>query len=388
MKLMPFMIKDEVSRMGFPLKEAENRTEIIRSHMAAEGIGVLVAYSMQWKSEIVHYLSNYRMLGLSACVVLPLSSDPVLFISEEGDMERAASTGWIRDVRLFDGYDLTEVIALARMHGNVCAVAGLEILTAKQYAAFDIAFCDHLRNGLHIIDEAAKIKSPWEIKLLEDGGQLADIGFLAEISAIHCGLKEYELAADMNFAMCAAGADDNFQMLAAGKDLSCMHVPREKKIESGDLILSEITPMKCSITYAVQLCRTAKLGKATSIEYDKYMLLVEALEKSLSAIKPGVRAGEIAKIQNQIIGAEGYEKYCKPPYMRSRGHNFGLGQFELTEDNEEELREGMAMVVHPNQYLPETGYLACGETIIVTATGIRRLSKLPVHLYEIEEVTQ
>ena len=34
----------------------------------------------------------------------------------------------------------------------------------------------------------------------------------------------------------------------------------------------------------------------------------------------------------------------------------------------------MIFVLHPNQYLPETGYLMCGEPIRVTATGAETLS--------------
>jgi Xaa-Pro aminopeptidase len=35
----------------------------------------------------------------------------------------------------------------------------------------------------------------------------------------------------------------------------------------------------------------------------------------------------------------------------------------------------MVFVVHPNQYLPETGYLMCGEPVRVTTTGAETLSK-------------
>ena len=121
-----------------------------------------------------------------------------------------------------------------------------------------------------------------------------------------------------------------------------------------------------------------------SRQKEKYCLLTEALEEALRIMKPGLPISEIAKKQNGIIGAGGYEKYCHPPFMRSRGHNFGLGQIDLTEDAEGVLLPGMAMVVHPNQYIPETGYLACGETVYVTETGIIRVNATPAVLYEVE----
>jgi hypothetical protein len=30
--------------------------------------------------------------------------------------------------------------------------------------------------------------------------------------------------------------------------------------------------------------------------------------------------------------------------------------------------------MHPNQYLPESGYLMCGEPVVVTPSGARSLS--------------
>jgi len=376
-----------INMKNYPAGEAENRFAAIRRGMEEDGLDVMLVYGTQWKLENVHYVANYRTLGVSACVVLPLEQDPVLFICEPGDIVRAHDTSWIKDIRLYDGRDISGPANLARNYGGTVGVVSLGIMTTEQRRALGKAFGDGVRDGLRVLDQAAIIKTDWEKEILRECGKLADIGFLAQIASIRPGLREFELAADMNEAMIRAGADDNFQMLAAGRDLSCMHVPRESAIQPGDLILAEITPMKGCITYAAQLCRTAKLGEATPVEREKYALLVTALKQALAIIKPGVRAGDIAKIQNRIIGAQDYEQYCRPPYMRSRGHNFGLGQFELTEDNDMKLRPGMCMVVHPNQYLPETGYLACGEMVLVTETGVERLSRLTMKLYEVEEVT-
>jgi Xaa-Pro aminopeptidase len=48
------------------------------------------------------------------------------------------------------------------------------------------------------------------------------------------------------------------------------------------------------------------------------------------------------------------------------------------------LEPNMVMVVHPNQYIPEIGYCACGDTIITTENGsYERLSKVPKRLVEV-----
>ena len=40
------------------------------------------------------------------------------------------------------------------------------------------------------------------------------------------------------------------------------------------------------------------------------------------------------------------------------------------------------MIVHPNQYFPDLGYVALGQMVIVTETGTERLSRLQPDIYE------
>jgi Xaa-Pro aminopeptidase len=47
-----------------------------------------------------------------------------------------------------------------------------------------------------------------------------------------------------------------------------------------------------------------------------------------------------------------------------------------------ELRPGMAIIVHPNTYHPEAGYMVLGDVVVVTDTGCERLTKTPAQLFE------
>jgi len=226
------------------------------------------------------------------------------------------------------------------------------------------------------------LKSPYELSLIREAAKMADAGFARALEISRIGLSDYELAAEIEHTMRQMGATDNFQMMVVGKGNTGMLLPCNKEIAEGDLLLFEITPANGSITYSAQLCRTAICGKPTKIMQEKYDLLIEALEESLKAIKPGKKINEVVTIQNKIIGDAGYADYCKPPFMRVRGHNFGLGHIAVREDNEAEFVEGMSMVIHPNQFIPETGYLALGEQIIVTSDGIERLTTSASMIYE------
>jgi len=352
--------------------------------MEEAGLSALLVYSKQWKAEVIHYVSNYRMLGEYAYCLIPIDAEPILYIAEPGDMQRAVSESWVKDIQVIAAEDPYLPIGDCMRFKGKIGVVGTENMDSSAYRTIADTLGDRATNAYSLVDNAAKTKSEWELKHIEIGGKLADMGFRAELAAARIGIKEFELAAEINYEMLANGADDNFQMFSAGKNLDCMHTPRENMLEEGDLILAEITPCIGSMNYASQLCRTTKVGTVTALEVEKYGLLATALEESLSIMKPGLPIREIALKQNEIIGAAGYEKYCHPPFMRVRGHNFGLGLIELTEDVEGVLLPGMAMVVHPNQYIPEIGYLACGETVYVTDTGIMRVNAMPAKLYEVE----
>jgi len=74
---------------------------------------------------------------------------------------------------------------------------------------------------------------------------------------------------------------------------------------------------------------------------------------------------------NTVLEAEGYGEYCHPAAHQEAWPRAGLlvrsGRATSALDNNTVLTEGMVFMIHPNQHLPETGYLLCGEPVLVTA---------------------
>jgi len=185
--------------------------------------------------------------------------------------------------------------------------------------------------------------------------------------------------------MRSRGAHDNFGMVTASDHSHCTHPPQDRRIKAGDIIIAEITP--AIEGHFVQLCRTAVMGAVTPLLREKFAILEEAMEKSLEKVRPGKKVGGISQVMNEVFAAHGYEKYCRPPYMRVRGHGLGFLSIpfaEVVDENEAVIEEGMSFVVHPNQYIPETGYLMLGDTVWVEANGPRRLTKTPLKLFTVE----
>ena len=53
----------------------------------------------------------------------------------------------------------------------------------------------------------------------------------------------------------------------------------------------------------------------------------------------------------------------------------------MNEGDGETLAPGMTLVIHPNQYIPETGYMMLGDTVAIEAQGPRLLTTTPRRLF-------
>ena len=74
--------------------------------------------------------------------------------------------------------------------------------------------------------------------------------------------------------------------------------------------------------------------------------------------------------------------------MRSRGHGLGTGgvaPLDINESSKHVLERNMTMVIHPNQFVPETGYMMCGDMVVIEDGGPRLLTQTPLRLFWAEQ---
>ena len=327
------------------------------------------------------YFAGYRPFGPNNAALITRSGDVRLLVEPAWDAKRSAEQSKIRNTVGTDNFnrDLPAILKQAAI--KTAGLIGSKEMTGDILELLQAAA--EIKTADDIIEEMARVKTPEEIENIRKVAKIADIGFEAFYEYSRPGIREYELTAELDYAMRAAGADDNFILMSSEKHNLAMHPSRDKKLTEGSIVLGEITPVLNG--QYIQLCRTVVLGEPGLVVREKYAMLEKALEASLSTMKAGVPAGLLSKAMNKVISDAGYPKYCYPPYMRARGHGFGVGSIApggTVDDNTEALLDNQQVViVHPNQYLPETGYLACGETVLVTPTGIERLSEQKTTLY-------
>jgi len=366
--------------------ELGHRLDQVRSLMRERSWGVLVAYyggqHNMLRPDPIMLMTDYRVLGPSV-LVIPLGGQLQLIITPPWDLPRAREAVTAAAVNAVNETDLVSAMvrAAAGSAGQV-ALAGTEVMPVAVARALVGALGYKPADASQMIRSVCRTRQPFELSRVEKAAAIADEGFRHLCEIARPGMREYELAAELEHAMQVAGSEDNFGLMATGVHNVAVRAVTDRRLERGDLIVSEITP--CYRGYFAQLCRTLALGVPSAMQQQKFDLLLRAEDAGLAQASPGRPSSGIAGAINDVIAAAGYADYCRPPYMRTRGHGLGLGGVapsDLNDTTPGTLERNMTMVIHPNQYIPETGYLMLGDTVVIEDGGPRLLTRTPRRLF-------
>jgi len=350
----------------------QNRIDNILTAMAEAGLDILFAFSPAAHhvdyGDAVALISGFKPMGAS-CAILKCDGDSVLIITPDWDLARAEVIS--QTDRVMATVDLAKTFAAIFASGLPASerigVVDLHKMTHGTVAAITAITGAECRDYTDELFNLAARKTDEEIANARQATEIGERTYRHMLEIAEPGIPECQLAADMKCYSRSIGADDNFMMFHAEGYPLAVQPSGERKLKKGDLILAEITPSY--LGQFSQVCRTASLGAPTDECIEKYELVSGAMEYGIKAARPGSPMKDICFGIDEILYDAGYGKYCEPPFMNRRGHGLGLtstapGNVSLM--NETILEEDMFFVVHPNQYIPETGYFLCGEPILIS----------------------
>jgi Xaa-Pro aminopeptidase len=364
--------------------ELELRYSRVRAAMAEQGIDVLLAYGPGWRRENIRYLSDARVGGSAALVLLPAVGDPVAFSTRPADLGVIAARGWVTDVARLDlggaalaerlrdlaparvGIALRELLPQALSEAVAAAVPAADVVSATA-----------------LLDDARMVKSDWELAQMRRAAAVCAAGWQRFVDVLEPGLPEYRIVAEVEAELKRLGAEDNFMLIASGGDeVTGMTAPTPRLLEEGDMVRTELTPQMNG--YWLQICRSAVVGRASDAQRRSFDLFDEAVEAGLSVVRPGITAHEVEVAENDVFRKYGYGEYCGAQYTRVRGHGHGLHLDEtpIIEGNHTVLPERAVFIVHPNTFTPIAGYHVLGDPVVVTATGYEVLIETERVLFE------
>ena len=381
-------------------KEFQNRVGRIRKVMIEEGLDLLLLHSPTRGH--ARYVSNYptpfpwthychTVPGSfnatdAALAVLPLQGDPSLIISPYLPAFLLADRySWIRDIRR--SMDLSKecgdfVIKSKLPHNNI-GIAGEEMPQYLYRGLLEAFPKSKIKFVSELIESIRSVKSEMEIGFLRTSAKLSDEVWETIKREAKPGKRLYEVTAATEYTVKSQKAEKFAIFLSTGEVATrgLGIPPDDTLIQKNDILITEISPKYEG--YFTQICRVAVFGKPTQKQKEIFNTVLRAKNAAIDKAKPGVTVSEVAYAGFREIEEAGFGEYCA---MRI-GHGIGLDMTEIPygikKDDPLVLQPGMSMTIHPALHIQGVAGAMCGEQIVITETGVERLSKSKDELVEL-----
>jgi len=360
----------------------KERSERLNAAMAEQGLDVLAVVGNPWRSDYLRYATGVLVVEGHGVALIERDGPTTLFLETPAEVARIA----LEQPQMTVSWSSS---AIAQADRAIAALGSRKVGLAPASAVpLRLASGPAGRSmsaTTSMMDRLMMRKSPAELDACRRAALLADDGYQVFLKGARPGRPEYALVADIEAFYRTRGCAENFQILGSGgREVRGMHPPLDKLVAAGDMVTTELTP--CYEGYYAQICRTCVVGEPTAAQKKAFAVYKEALEAGIDAVRPGAKASDVARAENEVFRKYGLGNYVTSEYTRVRGHGLGLyadSRPALLEDVDVVLEPDMCLVVHPNTYHPEVGYLVLGDSIQVTRSGCDVLSRTPRELFSV-----
>ncbi len=376
----------------------QRRTIELQRRLADAGVDVFLVTH----PDSIYYLSGYWgdlgvEFGRPSILALPRDGEPTL-ITAAMELEMAQAMTWVTDARGYaDGAGgewrdpLSDVVS--RVQTGTVAIERHRIpAMVSEYLRQQLA-TRPLADATDILAEMRVIKTPEEIEMIRQAGQVAIAMGAAGKAAIAEGVPEYEVALAVIAGgtrkaaeiLAAEALDDfmtpmihNLQVLNSGRHTAMTHRhPTVRRLERGDPVYLCF----CCIAHFKQLKlgfdREYFVGEVSDEQARTYRAAVAAQRAALDAMRPGIRAEEVHRASVEAYREHGFAT----AYRTGRAIGYSsLEQPELKEGDRTVLRPGMVFAVDGGITVPGEFGARVGDTVLVTDTGTEVVTEFPRQL--------
>lgn len=234
-----------------------------------------------------------------------------------------------------------------------------------------------------IVEKLRLIKDEQEINIMKEACALADRAYEHILAYLKPGVVEQDIALELEVFMRKHGAaSSSFDMIVASGERSAMPhgVASDRKMQLGDFVTMDFGAHYKG--YCSDITRTVVLGPASDQQREIYHIVLEAQMLALEKIRPGMSGKEADAIARDVIHGYGYGDQ----FGHSTGHGLGMEIHEeprLSIRSETVLEPGMIVTVEPGIYLPGLGGVRIEDDVVITESGVQRLTLSNKELIEV-----
>lgn len=231
-------------------------------------------------------------------------------------------------------------------------------------------------------DALRQIKTAQEIALIREACRIADCSAEHIRRFIRPGLREREIAAELEWFMRQQGAEKaSFDtIVASGWRGALPHgKASEKIVAAGEFITLDFGAQYqgyCSDMTRTFLVSGQDAPVASHPLFAVYQTVLEAQQAAIAAIRPGVCCQAVDAAARRVIEAADYGDY----FGHNTGHAIGIEVHEaprFSPTDTTRLAAGMLLTVEPGIYLPGQGGVRIEDVVLVTEDGAEVLYTMP-----------
>lgn len=345
--------------------------------------------------------ANYLAMefGRATLLVIPRHEEPVLITpSQEAEMAREM-TGLSKVIEWSDGIDNEWRKPLRTIvEDNNAKRVGYEIdkthpAITRELVAVTSEAGASLSDATEIVGQLRLVKTPEELKIMRQAGQVAVAMVQAGRDAIGVGVPEYEIA----LAVLAGGTRKaaefldsdgpdvftsptihNLQVLQSGHHTCMVHRRSSaRKIQNGDPVYLCFCGIANFKHFKLGFDREFWVGSITDDQAQAHETVVKAQQAALAEIRPGAIAKDVHMAAEQVYLDAGYGTAYRTG--RAVGYSF-LEKPELKRGDETRLEAGMTFAVDGGLGFAGKFGARIGDSIAVTAAGFEYLTDYPREL--------
>jgi len=211
------------------------------------------------------------------------------------------------------------------------------------------------------------VKDASELAQMRKAAILASEIVESAIALLKPGIREFEVAAEIEYQMRKAGASGvAFESIVAfGPRAALPHArPTAKRLRKNELVVLDLGAILGK--YCSDITRTVYFGKAPTRIRLWYQAVREAQAAAIEAVQAGRTCGEVDSAARGVLAAYRLDQY----FVHSTGHGLGLEVHEdprLAKDQKTPLASGNVVTIEPGVYIAGVGGIRIEDDVVVQA---------------------
>jgi Xaa-Pro aminopeptidase len=262
-----------------------------------------------------------------------------------------------------------------RGHGLILAIESEHFTVAEKKRLSEVTPVGvRLKDAPSIVERLRMLKDDEEVSRIRSAVQLGAEIFEKGLEALRPGVREVEVAAEMELAARQAGADGmSFDTIVAAGPRSALPHGRasSQPIPSGAFVVCDFGVILSG--YCSDQTRTVWVGSVPEDANRAYEAVRQAQLAAIETVRPGIAIGEVDAAARKVLKKSGLGSY----FTHSTGHGVGLEIHEsprVAKGEREVLQPGMVITIEPGVYFPGKWGVRIEDMIVVTAGGCEVLT--------------